>query len=68
VLDACELHLVERTLPKENDLEGTQDQGGKHGGQAGLPKSPPRPDASREDEDEIRKRGTTRGPGRKSHL
>jgi hypothetical protein len=31
-------------MPKENDLEGQQDQGGKHGGQAGAPKpgqSPP---------------------------
>jgi hypothetical protein len=31
-------------MPKENDLEGQQDQGGKHGGQAGTPKpeqSPP---------------------------
>jgi hypothetical protein len=25
-------------MPKENDLEGGQDQGGKHGGQAGVPK------------------------------
>jgi hypothetical protein len=24
-------------MPKENDLEGQQDQGGKHGGQAGMP-------------------------------
>jgi hypothetical protein len=23
-------------MPKENDLEGPQDQGGKHGGQAGI--------------------------------
>jgi hypothetical protein len=31
-------------MPKENDLEGLQDQGGKHGGQAGVPtpeQSPP---------------------------
>jgi len=28
----------ELTMPKENDLEGPQDQGGKHGGQAGMPK------------------------------
>ena len=31
-------------MPKENDLEGQQDEGGKHGGQAGIPKpeqSPP---------------------------
>jgi hypothetical protein len=26
-------------MPKENDLEGAQDQGGKHGGQAGMPKT-----------------------------
>jgi hypothetical protein len=25
------------TMPKENDLEGPQDQGGKHGGQSGMP-------------------------------
>ena len=25
-------------MPKENELEGRQDMGGKHGGQAGMPK------------------------------
>jgi hypothetical protein len=30
-------------MPKENDLEGQQDQGGKHGGQKGMPKPEPRP-------------------------
>jgi hypothetical protein len=25
-------------MPKENDLEGHQDMGGKHGGRAGMPK------------------------------
>lgn len=25
-------------MPKANDLEGHQDMGGKHGGQAGMPK------------------------------
>ncbi|WP_245320201.1 hypothetical protein [Bradyrhizobium lablabi] len=25
-------------MPKENDLEGRQDIGGKHGGQAGMPR------------------------------
>jgi hypothetical protein len=30
-------------MAKENDLEGTQDMGGKHGGQAGMPKPAPRP-------------------------
>jgi hypothetical protein len=25
-------------MPKESDLEGQQDMGGKHGGQAGMPK------------------------------
>lgn len=29
---------MEATMPKENDLEGKQDMGGKHGGQAGMPK------------------------------
>jgi len=30
-------------MPKENDLEGAQDQGGKHGGQKGMAKPEPRP-------------------------
>ena len=30
-------------MPGENDLEGVQDQGGKHGGQKGMPESGPRP-------------------------
>jgi hypothetical protein len=30
-------------MPKENDLEGVQDQGGKHGGQSGMPKPEPKP-------------------------
>jgi len=38
-------------MPKENDLEGIQDQGGKHGGQAGMPKSPRRPAKSERDPD-----------------
>ncbi len=25
-------------MPNENDVEGKQDMGGKHGGQAGMPK------------------------------
>jgi hypothetical protein len=30
-------------MPRENDLEGAQDQGGKHGGQKGMPTpEPPR--------------------------
>jgi hypothetical protein len=35
--------MEESAMPKENDLEGQQDQGGKHGGQKGMPK--PEPDA-----------------------
>jgi hypothetical protein len=31
-------------MPRENDLEGMQDQGGKHGGQKGVPKPEPRPE------------------------
>jgi hypothetical protein len=30
-------------MPKANDLEGVQDQGGKHGGQQGMPKPGPKP-------------------------
>lgn len=30
-------------MPKENDLEGRWDQGGKHGGQQGMPEPQPRP-------------------------
>jgi hypothetical protein len=39
------------TMPKDNDLEGMQDQGGKHGGQAGVPKPPPRPADTKRDKD-----------------
>jgi hypothetical protein len=35
--------MGDKPMPKENDLEGQQDQGGKHGGQKGMPKSPGRP-------------------------
>ena len=28
-------------MPKANELEGPQDQGGQHGGQAGMPKHTP---------------------------
>jgi hypothetical protein len=38
-------------VPKENDLEGAQDQGGKHGGQAGAPKPTPRPAKTKHDKD-----------------
>jgi hypothetical protein len=33
-------------MPKANDLEGPQDQGGKHGGQKGMPKPAERPGSS----------------------
>jgi hypothetical protein len=35
-------------MPKENDLEGVQDQGGKHGGQKGMPKPEPKPPTNSE--------------------
>jgi hypothetical protein len=45
-------------MPKENDLEGAQDQGGKHGGQKGMPKPEPRPsDGGGNDSDEAPKTG-----------
>jgi hypothetical protein len=40
-------------MPKENDLEGPQDQGGKHGGQKGMPK--PEPPPKQKDRDELPK-------------
>jgi hypothetical protein len=30
-------------MPRENDLEGVQDRGGKHGGQKDMPKPEPKP-------------------------
>jgi hypothetical protein len=36
-------------MPKENDLEGQQDQGGKHGGQKGVPQPEPLPRTKTED-------------------
>jgi len=56
-------------MPKENDLEGVQDRGGKHGGQKGMPKPEPKPPhGSDEDtpagekQQQPRRDGTTR-PG-----
>ncbi len=44
-------------MPKENDLEGPQDQGGKHGGQKGMPKPAPKPGpAGAKHGDELPKR------------
>jgi hypothetical protein len=52
--------LKSRTTParpkRENELEGRQDMGGKQGGQAGVPKSPPRPRSTGRDEDVVPKR------------
>jgi hypothetical protein len=41
-------------MPKENDLEGMQDQGAKHGGQKGMPKSEPRPPSHGKDQGIVR--------------
>jgi hypothetical protein len=41
-------------MPKENDLEGAQDQGGKHGGQAGMP---PPASGGPSDQGIVRQRG-----------
>jgi hypothetical protein len=41
-------------------LEGVQDQGGEHGGQAGMPKVPPRPKTTKRDQDVLQK-GETDG-------
>ena len=45
-------------MPRENDLEGEPDMGGKHGGQAGQPKLPPRPREGERDGDVVAKRHT----------
>jgi hypothetical protein len=56
----CQKHIQDNEMPKENDLEGAQDQGGKHGGQAGVPKPMPRPAKTQQDEDIAKKRGPKR--------
>lgn len=45
-------------MPRENDLEGKPDMGGKHGGQAGQPKLPLHPREGEHDEDVVAKRHT----------
>ena len=39
-------------MTRENDLEGQQDQGGKHGGQAGMPKPERSPSGKKSPEPE----------------
>jgi hypothetical protein len=46
---------------EENDLEGQQDMGGKHGGQKGMPRPAPNP---RKDEADARSRKTVGEPRR----
>jgi len=41
-------------MPKANDLEGRQDMGGKHGGQAGMPKPDKRHGARGTDQGIVR--------------
>ena len=48
---------------KANDLEGKQDMGGKHGEQAGMPKSPKRPRTTERDND-VAPKQSERKPGR----
>jgi hypothetical protein len=42
-------------MPRENDLEGPQDMGGKHGGQKGMPKPEPRPPRPGEKDEVLKK-------------
>lgn len=48
-------------MPKENDLEGQQDMGGKHGGQRGMPRPAPNP---RKEEADARNKKTVGEPRR----
>jgi len=52
---------IQRERDKANDLEGAQDQGGKHGGQAGMPQPPPRPGSDEAEQDEKTKSDGTGG-------
>lgn len=47
-------------MPKANDLEGPQDQGGKHGGQAGMPR--PASGGPSADQGIVRERGDNVSP------
>jgi hypothetical protein len=55
-------------MPKENDLEGHQDMGGKHGGQAGVPEPQPIPDdaAARDQVPPARQKSSKRSQTAKS--
>jgi hypothetical protein len=50
-------------MPRENNLEGVQDRGGKHGGQKGMPKPEPRPQRHARDQGIVRdERGQEQPP------
>jgi hypothetical protein len=53
-------------MPKENDLEGHQDQGGKHGGQAGMPDPQPSPSKALRDARRARKSDTPKSEEKSS--
>jgi hypothetical protein len=48
-------------MPKENDLEGVQDQGGKHGGQKGMPEPEPGPSKSKPSKSKPSEPGPAQG-------
>jgi hypothetical protein len=50
-------------MPRENDLEGPQDQGGKHGGQKGMQKPEPKPKGDQPDL--LKRQGSTPPPTQK---
>jgi hypothetical protein len=47
-------------MTRENDLEGPQDMGGKHGGQKGVPKPEPRPPHTSEKDGDVPKKAPAR--------
>jgi len=52
-------------MSRQNDLEGVQDQGGKHGGQRGLPKLEPWPAGQAEKDPDRPDRPDAGNDGRK---
>ena len=49
-------------MPRENDLEGAQDQGGRHGGQKGMPEPEQKPPHGPDEKGQEQPRDKGRAP------